>query len=316
MSHIGRGMRDIFGESLVEIGKTNEKVIVIDVDVAHPTRAHMFWERFPERFVELGVAESNAISFSAGISTMGLIPVVNMFACFASQRVCDQVSISVAYPKLNVKICGCYAGLTTPNTGATHQSINDIAIMRSLPNMIVIEPADEIELKQALKWAIGYEGPVYFRIVRCELPGILPENYKFQFGKGIILREGKDITLIGSGLMTSRCLKAAEKLKDRGISAKVISISMLKPIDEKLIIDSAKDTGCIITAENHSIIGGLGSAVSDVLSKYYPVPLQKVGIEDRYGESGRMDELLDKFGLNSNRIVEEAQIVVNRKKTA
>lgn len=313
MSHVGRGLRDAFGESLVEIGHAFKDVIVIDADVANPTRAHHFWERFPERFVELGVAESNAISFAAGIAASGLIPVVNMFACFASQRVCDQVSISVAYPKLNVKICGCYAGLTTPNTGATHQAINDIAIMMSLPNMAVIEPADEIELKNALLWAIRYEGPVYFRVVRCELPRIFSERDEFHFGKGILLRDGKDVTLIGSGLMTSRCIEAREKLKTKGISAKVISISSLKPIDEELIVQSAKETGCMVTAENHSIIGGLGSAVSDVLTKSLPVPLEKVGIKDRYGESGKLDELLEKFGLTSDKIAEAARIAVERR---
>lgn len=313
MSHVGIGLRDAYGESLVEIGHACPDIIVIDADVANPTRAHLFWKSFPERFVELGVAECNAVSFAAGIATSGLIPIVNMFACFASQRVCDQVSISVAYPKLNVKICGCYAGITTPNTGATHQAINDIAIMRSLPNMAVIEPADEIELKNSLQWAIRYEGPVYFRVVRCEVPRIFTEHDDFQFGKGIVLRDGKDVTLIGSGLMTSRCIEAREKLKIKGISAKVINISTIKPIDEELIIQSAKDTGCIVTAENHSIIGGLGSAVSDVLAAHFPVPLQKVGIKDRYGESGKLDELLEKFGLTSDKIAEKAQITVKRK---
>ncbi len=314
MNKTGKDFRDTYGKILVEIGQSNDKVIVIDVDVAHPTRAHLFWQSFPERFVELGVAESNAISFAAGVATLGLVPIVNIFACFASQRACDQVSISVAFPRLNVKICGCYAGLTTPNTGATHQSINDIAIMRSLPNIVVIEPADEMELKEALSWAVEYEGPVYFRVVRCRLSKIFSQDYRFQFGKGTILRDGKDVTLVGSGMMSSRCIEAAEELNKKGISARVISISTLKPIDKELIIESAKQTGGIVTAENHSVIGGLGSAVSDVLSEYFPVIAKKVGIEDMYGESGRLDELFKKYNLTAKNIIDAACEVMRLKK--
>jgi len=305
-------MRDCFGEIIAEIGAENEEVVVVDSDVAHPTRAHLFEKKFPERFIQLGVAEQNAVGFAAGVSTLGFIPIVNMFACFASKRACEQISISVAYPRLNVKICGCYAGITTPNTGATHQAFEDVAIMRALPNMLVIEPADERELAQVLRGAIHYNGPVYLRVVRCGLPTVLPADYRFKIGQAVILKEGSDITLIGSGLMVSRCLEAAEMLAQEGISAQVINVSTIKPIDVNLITQAAKKTGRIVTVENHGIIGGLGSAVAEVLAENYPVPLKRVGIEDAFGESGKLDDLLKKYGLTTERVKQAAQEIMEK----
>ena len=306
-------MRDAFGEILVEMGEKYPALVVVDVDVAGPTRAHHFWHTFPDRFVQLGVAEQNAVGFAAGLSTMGYLPLVNIFACFAGKRACDQVSISVAYPKLNVKIVGSYAGLTTPNTGATHQSVEDVAVMRAMPNMVVLEAADKRELRQAIDIMLEHQGPVYLRVVRCSLPDIMPSSYRFSIGKGSILRQGHDVTLIGSGLMTSRCLEAAETLSQRGVSAEVVNMPSLKPIDGELILCAARRTGAVVTAENHSIIGGLGSAVAEVLGEGYPVPLERVGLKDTFGESGKLPDLLSKYGLNADAIVEAVHRVLSRK---
>lgn len=314
MSHTGRGLRDVFGEVLVEIGREEKRLVVIDTDVAHPTRAHYFAKEFPERFIQMGVAEQNAVSFAAGAAAVGFIPLVNVFASFSTQRALDQISVSVAYPKLNVKITGCYAGLTTPNTGATHQSIEDITIMRAMPNIVVIEPADEVELRQALrKTIIDYKGPVYFRIARCQTPVIFSKDYQFEIGKAVILKEGKEVTLIGSGIMSSCCLEAAQILEKEGISAEVISVSTLKPIDERTILTSAKKTKAVITAENHSIIGGLGGSVAELLSQKLPTRLNMVGIHDAFGQSGRLEDLLVKYCLTPIDVVKAAKNLLKTK---
>jgi transketolase len=306
-------MRDAFGEILAELGARYPALVVVDVDVAEPTRAHRFWAAYPDRFVQMGVAEQNAVSFAAGLSTLGCIPLVNIFACFAARRAGDQVAISVAYPHLNVKIVGSYAGITTPNTGATHQSVEDVAVMRAMPNMIVLEAADRNELRQVLPAILEHQGPAYLRIVRCSLPDIVPPDYRFSIGKGALLREGTDVTLIGAGLMVSRCLEAAEALNRDGISAMVINMSSLKPIDRDLILVSARHTGAVVTAENHSVIGGLGSAVAETLAEGCPVPLERVGLRDTFGESGKLPELLEKYGLNARSVVEAARRVLSRK---
>ncbi len=305
-------MRDVFGEALCELGARNERLIVVDADVGHATRAHRFQAQYPERYVQLGVAEQNVVAFSAGLATLGYVPVANLFATFATKRACDQVSISVAWPRLNVKICGCYGGITTPNTGATHQSVEDVAVMRAMPNMTVVEAADALELRQALAAVVDYEGPVYLRVVRCELPDVLPPDYRFALGKGVVLREGGDLTLIGSGLMTSRCVEAAERFSREGISARVINMPTLKPIDEEMIVEAASKTGGIVTAENHSVIGGLGSAVCEVLADQCPVPVKRVGIQDTFGTSGKLDGLLRKFGLTADAVFEAGRQVLRR----
>ena len=305
-------MRDAFGETLVELGAEYPALVVVDVDVAEPTRAHLFWQAFPERFVQLGVAEQNAISFAAGLSTMGFIPLVNIFACFAARRACDQVAISVAYPGLNVKIVGSYAGMTTPNTGATHQAVHDLAVMRAMPGMAVIEAADRAELRQAMRAMLDYRGPVYLRNVRCPLPDITPAGYQFSLGRGTVLRSGDDVALVGSGLMVSRCVEAAETLCGEGISATVLNISSLKPLDSDLILQAARHTGAVVTAENHSIIGGLGSAVAEVLASGCDAPMERVGVGDTFGESGRLPDLLEKYGLTSQAVVQAAHRVLRR----
>ena len=263
-----KSLRDAFGEALLELGKENENIVVLDADVAHPTRASYFEEEYPQRFFQVGVAEQNLMGIAAGLATVDLIPFATTFAVFATKKACDQVSISIAYPRLNVKVVGTYSGLTTPNTGATHQSVEDIAIMRAMPNIVVVVPADVIELKGAMKAITDYDGPVYLRIARSEVPTIFKDDYQFQLGKAITLKEGGDVTLIGTGVMTARCLEASKILAQDKIDARVINIHTIKPIDKEVIINAAKETGAMVTAENHSIIGGLGSAVSEVLTEW------------------------------------------------
>lgn len=309
-----KDLRDAFGKALVELGDENEDIVVVDADVAHPTRASYFEQKYPQRFFEIGVAEQNLMGIAAGLATIGLIPFTSIFAVFASKKACDQVSISIAYPRLNVKVVGTYAGLTTPNTGATHQSVEDIAIMRSMPNMIVVVVADAIELRQAMRAISKYDGPVYLRIARSEVPTIFGEDYQFQLGKAITLKEGDDVTLIGTGVMTARCLEASKILAREAIDARVINIHTIKPIDEKVIIKAAKEIGAIVTAENHSIIGGLGSAVSEVLTDNFPVFLKRVGIEDCFGSSGKEDDLFKKYRLTPIDIADAARKVMKKKK--
>ena len=309
-----KDLREAFGKALVELASENEDIVVLDADVAHPTRASYFEEKYPQRFFQVGVAEQNLMGIAAGLATIDLIPFATTFAVFATKRACDQVSISIAYPRLNVKVVGTYAGLTTPNTGATHQSVEDIAIMRAMPNMVVVAVADVIELRQAMKAIAEYDGPVYLRIARSEVPTIFKDDYQFQLGKAVTLRKGDDITLIGTGVMTAKCLKASKILLQERIEARVINIHTIKPIDEKAIIKAAKETGAIVTAENHSIIGGLGSAVSEVLTDNFPVFLKRVGINDSFGSSGKLDDLYKKYKLTPIDIANAAREVFARKR--
>jgi transketolase len=297
------------------MGQQYEKMVLLDVDVGPATRADRFAREFPDRFVQFGCAEQNMISAAAGIASMGFIPVLSIFACFCSKRAADQVSISIALARSNVKLCGCYAGLTTPNTGATHQAIDDVNIMRGMPNMVVIEAADAFELEQAMKACLEYGGPTYLRIVRCALDRVLPDDYRFQIGKAAVLQKGEDISIVASGLMVSRCLEAARALKTRGFSAEVINVSTIKPIDVETIVKSAQKTGCVLTAENHSIIGGLGSATAEMLGEQYPVLMRRLGINDQFGTSGQLESILEKYGLTTANIVAQAQKLLEQKST-
>ncbi|MCL5071931.1 MAG: transketolase family protein [Actinobacteria bacterium] len=299
-------MRDAFGKALVKAGKSIKKIVVLDADVAHPTRAHYFKEEFPDRFFQIGVAESNMICIAAGLATLGFVPFAVSFAAFASRRAYDQVNMAVAYPCLNVKIVGAYAGLSSYSTGASHQSVNDIAIMRAIPNMIVVEPADAIQLEKLLLDISLHKGPCYFRIMRDDVPSIFSNDQKFSLGKGIVLKDGEDITLIGLGTMAVSCLDAASVLQRKGINARVISIHTVKPIDKELILKAAKETKAIVTVENHSIIGGLGSAVADLLVNNDPVRMSMVGIKDLFGRCGMPEDLLERYELTSSNIVENA----------
>ena len=303
-------IRQLFGEALVSIGKANPDVVVLDCQTAMPTAAVAFARAFPERFIDLGIAEQNAVSFAAGLARMGFVPIVPLFACFSARRALDQVTIQVAYAGMNVKVCGLYAGLTSPNTGATHQMISDLAIMRSIPNLTIVEPADAQEMQQAIAAVVAHRGPVYFRMVRGDIggpcPRVSPDGYAFRLGKAALLREGRDITLIGSGLMVWRCLKAAEVLATEGIEADVINVSTIKPLDAELITTRARHTGAVVTAENHTVLGGLGGAAAEVLSDACPVPLRRVGIRDEFGTSGPLEELFPQYGLTVDAVCEAA----------
>ena len=302
-----KGMRATLGETLAELGHENEKIIVIDGETGTATNIFDFRDTFPERFITVGVAEQSAVSFAFGASRNGYIPFVPLFSSFLTRRACDQIFIQAGYANANIKLVGCYSGFTTPNTGATHQSINDLAIIRSMPNFTVIEAADPLELKQVLKKAAQINGPVYIRMIRGDISkydGIFnKKGYHFEIGKSPVLREGKDITFIACGLMVPRALEAADELMNKGISAEVINLSCIKPIDTETLIKSLRKTGKAITAENHNIMGGMGSAVLEAICDKIPVPVKMVGISDHYGESAELKDLFEKYHLRSQDIL-------------
>ncbi len=306
-------IREVFGRTLVKVGRENPNVVVLDADLATSSKVTYFAKEFPQRFFQMGVCEQNMIGVAAGFARMGKIPFTSTFGVFASRRVCDQVSMLIAYPHLNVKIVGAYSGIVSGNNGATHQANEDVAIMRVMPGMVVIDPADEIEMGQAVKAIVEYNGPVYLRLTRDEWPLVSPPDYQFRIGKACIVREGEDITLIGSGMMVSQCMEAAKILAQGGIESKVINMSTIKPIDVETIIKAAKETKAIVTAENHNIIGGLGSAVAEVIGENYPVVMKRVGIQDIFGECGENDELLGKYEMSPKHIAKAAQGVIKKK---
>ena len=295
--------RESYGNALLELGKKYNNIVVLDADLSEATKTNIFSKEFPERHINCGIAECNMMGVAAGISTTGKIPFASTFAMFASGRAFEQIRNSIAYPKLNVKIGATHAGISVGEDGATHQCNEDIALMRVIPNMVIINPSDDIEAKAAVKAAYKYNGPVYLRFGRLPVPIINDDkNYNFEIGKGIVLREGKDIAIIATGLEVSESLIAAELLSNKGIEAKVINIHTIKPIDKELIINIAKKYKKIVTVEEHSIIGGLGSAVCDVLSEYYPTQILKIGINDVFGESGPAIELIKKYELDAKSI--------------
>ena len=303
--------RESYGNALVELGKEHEDVVVLDADLAAATKTGVFKKAFPERHIDCGIAECNMIGVAAGIATTGKVPFASSFAMFAAGRAFEQVRNSVGYPKLNVKIGATHAGISVGEDGATHQCNEDIALMRTIPGMVVINPSDDIEAKAAVKAAYEHQGPVYMRFGRLAVPVINDnEDYKFELGKGVVLREGKDVTIIASGLPVSNCLEAAEKLAKDGIEAKVINIHTIKPLDEELVIAAAKETGKVVTVEEHSVIGGLGSAVCDVLSENAPTKVLKIGINDVFGESGPAVELVKKYGLDADSIYTKVKAFV------
>jgi len=306
--------RTAFGEALVEIAKERNDIVVLDADVASSTKTSIFKEAFPDRFFEMGIAEQNMMGVAAGMATTKkIIPFAVTFAVFATKRACDQVSISIAYPKLNVKIVGSYGGIPTGKAGATHQAFEDIAIMRAIPNMTVIVPADAVEMKQAVRACVEYNGPVYLRCIRCETPVIFDENYKFEWNKGVILRDGKDITIVSTGIMTPEALVAANILAEGGINVRLIHLHTIKPIDKDILLKASIETAHIVTVENHSIIGGLGGAVAEVLSESEPALIKRIGIEDKFGESGSLDDLFTKYGLTCENIVKEVKEIIKKK---
>lgn len=302
---IKKATRESFGEALCELARTNNNIVVFDADLAAATKTSIFKKEFPERFFDCGIAEGNMVGVAAGLATCGKIPVAASFAMFATGRAFEQIRNSVAYPRLNVKIAGSHAGISTGEDGATHQCLEDIGIMRTIPGMMVLNPADHYEMKAAAKAAIEYDGPVYIRLGRLAIESFNdPETYKFELGKGITLKEGNDITVIATGLCVNEALKACNELEKEGVGARLINIHTIKPIDRDIIIKAAKETGRIITVEEHNVIGGLGDAVCEVTSAECPVKVTKIGVNDKFGYSGPAWELLDRFGLTQPHIAE------------
>lgn len=298
--------RESYGNALVELGAENPNVVVLDADLAAATKTGVFKKAYPDRHIDCGIAECNMVGIAAGLATAGKIPFVSSFAMFAAGRAFEQVRNSVGYPHLNVKIGATHAGITVGEDGASHQCNEDIALMRTIPGMVVMCPADDIEAKAAVKAAAEYVGPVYMRFGRAACPVINDKpDYKFEIGKGTVVREGTDLTIVATGICVGNALEAAEMLAAEGISAEVINICTIKPLDEEIIINSAKKTGKVVTAEEHSVIGGLGSAVCDALCKSYPVPVMKIGMQDVFGESGSAAALVEKYKLDGKGIYEQ-----------
>ena len=300
--------RESYGNALAELGAEYENLVVLDADLAAATKTGIFKKAFPDRHIDCGIAECNMMGIAAGLATTGKIPFASSFAMFAAGRAFEQVRNSIGYPKLNVKIGATHAGISVGEDGAPHQCNEDIALMRTIPGMVVINPADDVEAKAAVRAAIEHEGPVYLRFGRLAVPVINDTpDYKFELGKGVVLREGKDVTIIATGLPVSECLAAADKLAADGIDAKVINIHTIKPLEEDLVVKAAKETGKVVTVEEHSVIGGLGSAVCDVLSEKCPTQVMKIGINDTFGESGPAVELIKKYGLDADSIYEKVK---------
>ncbi len=304
--------RNYYGKALAELA-ADPRVVVMDADLAGSTKTSEFQKVCPERFVEVGIAEQNMIGIAAGLAASGKVVFASTFGIFATGRCWEQIRLAVAYPKLNVKICATHCGITVGEDGASHQALEDMAIMRSIPNMTVLCPADAYEAFAATKALAEYDGPAYMRMGRADFPVITDEGEPFVIGKARIMREGTDVTLIGCGQMTALCLKAADMLEADGISAEVLNISTIKPLDSATVVASVSKTGCCVTAEEHSIIGGLGSAVAEALADSCPAPLERVGTMDTFGESGKPAELMAKYGLTAEHIADSARKSVSRK---
>lgn len=299
--------RESYGEKIAELGEKNEKIVVLDADLAEATKTSVFKKKFPNRFFDMGISEQDMLSTAAGMATCGIIPYVSTFAIFAAGRAYDQIRNSICYPKLNVKICATHAGISVGEDGATHQMLEDLGLMRGLPNMTVLSVSDDIQTKWAIEEISKIQGPVYVRLGRLKSPVIYEENQKFEIGKGIQIGEGTDATVIATGLMVSEAILAKEELEKQGINIRVVDMHTIKPIDKELIVKCAKETKRIITIEDHSIIGGLGSAVCEVLSEEYPCKVTRMGMKDTFGKSGKAEKLLEYFGLTKDAIIEEVK---------
>ena len=300
--------RESYGNALVELGAEHDNLIVLDADLAAATKTGVFKKAYPDRHIDCGIAECNMMGIAAGLSTTGIVPFASTFAMFAAGRAFEQVRNSIGYPHLNVKIGATHAGISVGEDGATHQCNEDIALMRTIPGMVILNPADDVEAKACVKAAYEYNGPVYLRFGRLAVPVINDRpDYKFELGKGVVLREGKDVTIVATGLCVSSALEAAEKLAADGIDAKIINIHTIKPLDEELIVAAAKEAGKVVTVEEHSVIGGLGSAVCDALAEKCPVPVKKIGVQDVFGESGPAAALLAKYKLDGEGVYEQVK---------
>lgn len=297
--------RESFGRALEELGMENKKVVVLDADLYNSTKTEYFKEKYPNRFINVGIAEADMIGTAAGLATCGKIPYASTFAVFATGRAYDQIRTSIAYPKLNVKICATHAGITVGEDGATHQMLEDINLMRGLPNMLVMSTSDDLQTKWVVKEIAKYNGPVYLRLSRYKVPTIYNEKNKFELGKGIQIGAGTDATIFATGITVAEALEAQKILKEQGIDVRVVDIHTIKPIDKELIIKCAKETKKLISVEDHSTIGGLGTAISEVLTDNYPKKLVRMGIDDTFGRSGRAEDLMKYYGIDKNAIVEE-----------
>jgi transketolase len=309
-------MREAFGQAMVELGRDYPQMVVLDADLHTSSKISYFKNTFPDRFIQVGIAEQNLFGISAGLALTGFIPFPSTFAVFATRRALDQIAISICFPNLNVKIPGSYVGLPTSRAGASHNCIEDIAVMRAMPNMHVADAGDNADLRAIMRAAIEVEGPVYFRITRYTLPNLFPDDHQFEWGKGNVLRQGGDVTIFGTGLMTGKCVQAADLLAAQGIQAEVIHLGSIKPIDRQLIAESVDKTGCAVTAENGTIIGGMGSAVAEVLGELCPAPLRRIGVRDQFVDSGGVDELFTHHGMQPVDIATAALDAIQQKQAA
>lgn len=304
--------RESYGNALKELGATNPNIVVLDADLANATKTEIFKKAYPDRFFDCGIAEGNMMGIAAGLSTTGLIPFASTFAMFAAGRGYEQIRNSIGYPHLNVKIAATHGGISVGEDGASHQCLEDLALMRTIPGMVVMCPSDDIEARACVKTAVDYVGPVYMRFGRSATPVINPEDYQFEIGKGHVLKEGKDVSIIANGLCVSSALEAAELLKNDGIDAEVINMCTIKPLDEELVVATAKKTGKVVTAEEHSIIGGLGGAVAECLSEKCPTQMLRIGVRDRFGESGPAAELIHKYELDGEGIYKQVKAFLTK----
>ncbi len=305
--------RDAYGEVLVELGRELKDLVVLDADLSQSTKTAGFAKLFPERFFNMGIAEANLMGTAAGLAAAGKIPFVSTFAVFATGRAWDQVRNSIVYPDLNVKICATHAGITVGEDGASHQTLEDLALMRALPGMTVLVPADGPETKQVIRTVAGHQGPVYVRLGRPSVPVVVDEDYQFKLGEIVTLRAGRDVAIFACGIMVAVALEAAELLTEKGISAQVLNVSTIKPLNSEQVAKAAGETGAVVTCEEHNIIGGLGSAVAEALGEYCPVPLERVGVKDVFGQSGKPGELLVHYGLTAQDVANAAERAVFRK---
>jgi len=307
---MGRPMREIFGETVAALANDDPRIVMLDGDVGSSTRADIFEKAHPDRYLQMGIAEQNMLGVAAGIATMGLIPFISTFVSFAVVRPLDQIRVLIAQTGLNVKITPGYAGLFTGQTGMSHIIVDDMSIMRAMPGMVTVSPADDVEAAQALRWAAAYDGPCYVRLVRDATQRLFDDSYRFELGKAVLVREGSDVTLISTGSQTPRVVDAAGLLAAEGIDAHVLHVPTLKPIDVAAIVAAAERTGRVITVEEHSVIGGLGGAVAEVLSEHRPTLVQRIGLQDVYVESGTNDDLLDIYGLSAFRVAEQVRTLI------
>ena len=305
MEEIKKATRESYGEALLELGKENNNVVVLDADLSTATKTNLFAKEFPERFFDMGIAEANMMGVAAGLATCGKVPFASTFAVFAAGRSYDQIRCSIAYPKLNVKICATHSGVTVGEDGATHQMLEDISMMRTMPNMTVMSVCDDTETKWAVREISKFEGPVYLRLARMKTSVIYDENQKFEIGKGIQIGEGTDATIFATGVTVEQALIAKKVLKEKGIDVRVVDVHTIKPIDREIIIKCAKETKKLISIEDHSIIGGLGSAIAEVLTDEYPTKLTRLGVHDTFGKSGKDEKLMEYFGITAENIIKE-----------